>query len=581
MPAARTIPSSGKSGVVTFTVKIGGEAVPRSINVASAVIQREANRIPSCRLIIYDGEASKSDFPAANGDFFIPGKEMELWAGFNSTEEMIFKGIIVKQAVKLRKDTAPMLEIIAKDAFVKLTTTSKSKYFIEKSDKDIIEELVSDAGLSADVGDTGAALKEMVQYHSSDWDFMMIRAETNSMICFCEDGKLIAKKPDFNADASLELLFGATLLEMDAEQDARDQYKTLHAQTWNYADQELTDVEANAPSLTEHGNISTDDLATAAKHDQKNIQHGAAVPEQQLQQWADAQFMRSKLSKIRGSAKFRGYAQVKPGQMVSLNGIGDRFNGKAFISGIRHELFGGEWNTVAQFGLDAEPFASKVSTNVLPAAALVPSIKGLHIGIVTDLEDPMNEFRVKIKIPTISMQEEGMWARMMMPDAGDNRGFFFRPEVGDEVVVGFFHEDPNHAVVLGCMHSSAKAAPLQQNNDNHEKGLYTRSEMKWVWNDDKKSFTTETPKGKKIIIDEDAGTIELADENSNKIVMNADGITIEAAKAVTIKAGTDLKLQAMNAELKADASGKLSGSGSMEVSSSGSTTVKGSIVQIN
>jgi Rhs element Vgr protein len=581
MPVARTIPSSGKNGVVTFTVKMSGDAVPRSISVASAVIQREANRIPSCRLIIYDGEASKSDFPAANGDLFIPGKEMEVWAGFNSTEEMIFKGVVVKQAVKLKKDTAPMLEIIAKDVFVNLTTITKSKYFAEKSDKDIIEEIVGDAGLSADVGSTGAAIKEIVQYHSTDWDFIMMRAEANGMICFCEDGKLIAQQPNFNADASLELLFGATLLEMDAEQDARHQFKKLHAQTWNYADQELTDVEATAPELTEQGNISSDDLAAAIKNEKKVIQHGAAVPEQQLQQWADAQFMRSKLSKIRGSAKFRGYAQVKPGQMVSLNGIGDRFNGNAFISGIRHELFGGEWNTVAQFGLDAEPFASKVSTNVLPAAALVPSIKGLHIGIVTDLEDPLNEFRVKIKIPTISMQEEGMWARMMMPDAGDNRGFFFRPEVGDEVVVGFFHEDPNHAVVLGCMHSSAKAAPLQQNNDNHEKGLYTRSEMKWVWNDDKKSFTTETPKGKKIVIDEDAGTIELADENSNKIVMNADGITIEAAKAVTIKAGTDLNLECMNAEMKADVNAKIKAGASMEVSSGGSTTVKGSMVQIN
>ncbi|HEX4957337.1 MAG TPA: type VI secretion system tip protein VgrG [Lacibacter sp.] len=551
------------------------------MNVTSAVIQNEAFKIPSCRLLVYDGEASQSDFPASNADFFNPGKEMEVWAGFNSTEELIFKGIVVKQAVKLRKDTAPMLEILAKDVVINLTTTANSKYFTDKSDKDIIEEIISDAGLSADVGSTGAALKELVQYHSTDWDFIMMRAEANGMICFCENGKLLVQKPNFNADASLDLLFGATLLEMDAEQDARHQFKKLHAQTWNYADQELTEVEATAPELTEQGNISTDDLAAAVKNEKKVMQHGAAVPEQQLQQWADAQFMRSKLSKIRGSAKFRGYAKVKPGQMVSLNGIGDRFTGNAFISGIRHELFGGEWNTVAQFGLDAEPFASKVSTNVLPAAALVPSIKGLHIGIVTDLEDPLNEFRVKIKIPTISMQDEGMWARIMMPDAGDNRGFFFRPEVGDEVVIGFFHDDPNHAVVLGCMHSSAKAAPLQQNNENHEKGLYTRSEMKWVWNDEKKSFTTETPKGKKIVIDEDAGTIELADENSNKIVMKADGIIIEASKAVTIKAGTELKLECMNAELKADVNGKINAGASMELSSGGSTAVKGSVVQIN
>jgi Rhs element Vgr protein len=581
MAAARTIPSTGNNGVVTFTTKIDGEAVPRSIGISSAVVSREANRIPFCRLIIYDGEASKSDFPAANGNLFVPGKELELWAGFSSDEELIFKGIIIKHSIKLRKDTSPLLEVVAKDAFVKLTTQTKNKYFVEKSDKQMIEELADEAGLTADVGDTGAALKEMVQYHSTDWDFMMMRAEANGMICFCEDGKLVAQKPNLTAETSLELLFGATLLEMDAEQDARQQFAALHAQTWSHADQELVEVEASAPQMNEAGNISADDLALVTKNEKKIVQHSGAVPEPQLQQWADAQWMRSKLSKIRGSAKFRGYAAVKPGQMISLNGIGERFSGDVYISGIRHELFGGEWSTTAQFGLDAESFAEKFPNNVLPASGFVPAVKGLHAGVVTDLEDPQNEFRVKVKIPTVSMQEEGMWARMMMPDAGNNRGFFFRPEVGDEVLIGFLHEDPNYAVILGALHSSAKAAPLTQSNDNHEKGLYTRSEMKWVWNDEKKSFTTETPKGKKIVIDEDAGKIEIADENSNKIIMNADGITIEAAKAVTIKAGTDLKLQSMNAEMKADVNGKINAGASMELSSGGSTAVKGATVMIN
>ncbi len=581
MPVARTIPSTSNNGVVTFTVKIGGDAVPKSINIASAVIQHQANRIPSCRLIIYDGEAAKSDFPVANGEFFIPGKEMELWAGFSSEEELLFKGIIIKQSIKLRQDTSPTLEIIAKDACVQLTTNAKQKYFSEKSDKQMIEEIVEEAGLTAEVSDTGAALKEMVQYHASDWDFILMRAEANGLICYCEDGKLLAQKPNLTADASLELLFGASLLELDAEQDARTQFSDLHAQTWSHADQQLIDVAANAPQINEAGNITANDLSAVTKNEKKIIQHGGAIPQQQLQQWADAQLMRTKLSKIRGSAKFRGYAAVKPGQMISLNGIGDRFNGDVYISGIRHELYGGEWSTVAQFGLDAESFASKIQTNNLSVPGFVPAVKGLHVGIVTDLEDPQNEFRVKVKIPAVSMQEEGMWARMMMPDAGNNRGFFFRPEVGDEVVLGFFHEDPNYAVVLGCLHSSANTAPLHQSNDNHEKGLYTRSEMKWVWNDEKKSFTTETPGGKKIIIDENAAKIEIADENQNKIVMNADGITIEAGKAVTIKAGTDLKLQSLNAEMKADVNGKINAGAAMELSSGGSTSVKGATVMIN
>ncbi len=582
MSETRTIPSSSTgTDVVTFTVKIEGENVPRSINISSVVIQRQAYRIPSCKLIIYDGDAAQSNFPASNEQWFIPGKNLELWAGYEADEKLLFKGIVVKQAIKIRNERSPVLEVEAKDAFVKLSTYAKSKYFAELSDQQVMEEIIQDAGLEADVESTGATLKEIVQYHSTDWDFIMTRAEANGLICFCEEGKLIAKKPDLTATETLSVLFGATMLEMDAEIDARCQFETVHAQTWNPADQELVDVEASAATISNAGNLSPEDIAAATGNSKQIIQHAGALPEPQLQQWADAQLVRNRLSKIRGSAKFQGYADVKPGQMIAISGVGDRFSSNAFISGIRHELFDGSWITTAQFGLDANAYATTLPISAFPAAAYGPAIKGLHTGIVTDLEDPMNEFRVKIKLPSVSMQEEGMWARMMMPDAGNNRGFFFRPEVGDEVLVGFLNEDPNYPVILGGLHSSAKAAPLQQNNDNHEKGLQTRSEMKWVWNDEKKSFTTETPAGKKIIVDEDAGEIQIADENGNKFLMNADGITIEASKAINIKAGTDLTMEALNAELKASASGKLNASGTMEVSSSGSTTVKGSVVQIN
>ncbi len=582
MTDTRTIPSSSAgTDVVTFTVKIEGENVPRSINISSVVIQRQAYRIPSCKLIIFDGDPAQSNFPASNEELFIPGKKLELWAGYEADEDLLFTGIIIKQAIKIRNEKSPVLEVEAKDACIKLSTYAKSKYFAALSDQQVMEEIIQDAGLESDIENTGAALKEIVQYHASDWDFIMTRAEANGLICFCEDGKLVATKPDLSATATLSVLFGATMLEMDAEIDARNQFATVHAQAWSHANQELVDVEATAPTIGNAGNLSPEDISAAARNDKQVIQHGGALPESQLQQWADAQLMRNRLSKIRGSAKFQGFSDVKPGQLISIAGVGDRFSSTAFISGIRHELFDGSWTTTAQFGLDTTAYATALPISAFPAAAYGPAINGLQVGIVTDLEDPLNEFRVKIKIPSISMQDEGMWARMSMPDAGNNRGFFFRPEVGDEVLVGFLNEDPNYPVILGGLHSSNKAAPLQQNNDNHEKGLQTRSEMKWIWNDEKKSFTTETPAGKKIIVDEDAGEIQIADENGNKFLMNADGITIEAAKAINIKAGTDLKMEGLNAELKASASGKLNASGSMEVSSGGSTTVKGSVVQIN
>ena len=99
----------------------------------------------------------------------------------------------------------------------------------------------------------------------------------------------------------------------------------------------------------------------------------------------------------------------------------------------------------------------------------------MQIGIVVSNEDPDGEHRVRVRMPLVSADEDGTWARVAVLDAGDERGFFFRPEVGDEVVLGFLSDDPRQAVILGMLHSSAKAAPLQGSDDNHEKVFQSRS----------------------------------------------------------------------------------------------------------
>jgi uncharacterized protein involved in type VI secretion and phage assembly len=181
----------------------------------------------------------------------------------------------------------------------------------------------------------------------------------------------------------------------------------------------------------------------------------------------------------------------------------------------------------------------------------------------------------------LNPDEQGVWARIANMDAGDNRGSFFLPEIGDEVLVGFINDDPRDPIVLGMLHSSAKPAPLTASDDNHEKGWVTRSEMKVIFDDDKKSIKIETPAGNKIILDEDEGAITLEDQNANKVIMNSDGITIESPGKIEIKASQDLSMEGMNIDGKANMQFKAEGSAGAELSSSGSTTIKGSMVQIN
>jgi hypothetical protein len=71
------------------------------------------------------------------------------------------------------------------------------------------------------------------------------------------------------------------------------------------------------------------------------------------------------------------------------------------------------------------------------------------------------------------------------------------------------------------------------------------------------------------------------DENQNKVTLSRDGISMESAKDIILKASGDIKIEGTNVEIKASAQLKSEGSAGAELSSSGSTVVKGSIVQIN
>ncbi len=105
--------------------------------------------------------------------------------------------------------------------------------------------------------------------------------------------------------------------------------------------------------------------------------------------------------------------------------------------------------------------------------------------------------------------------------------------------------------------------------------------MKLVFNDEKKSVKLETPAGKIFLMDEDTGEIKLEDENGNKITLNADGITIESEKKITIKTKDDIEVQGKDIKNTAQANFMADGSAGIELTSSAIAKLKGSLVQIN
>jgi uncharacterized protein involved in type VI secretion and phage assembly len=216
------------------------------------------------------------------------------------------------------------------------------------------------------------------------------------------------------------------------------------------------------------------------------------------------------------------------------------------------------------------------------------SVKGLTTAIVTDLIDPEGDFRVKINLPGLSNSNESFFARLASFDAGNDRGAFFMPEIGDEVIVGFINNEFTRPVVLGSLYNNKNTPPIIPEDTNHQKGYVSRSQIKILIDDNNKIITIDTPAGNSITLDESGMKIAITDQNQNKVIMDPSGITIESTRQIEIiagsvlslRAGTSLSVTAPSISIKADADISIEGA-TVKLAGQGPTQITGMPVKIN
>lgn len=576
---------AAQTSVPSYRIIIEGQELKSKYSVMSIMVHKAVNKIPVAQLIILDGDVSKQDFEASSKGPFEPGKEVTIKLGYQQKEDAVFKGIIVKHGIKVKEGQPTMLVLELKDKAVEMTVNRKNKYFKDKTDSDIIGKIIKDHGLKADVDSTTVTHKEMVQYYCTDWDFIVSRAEANGMLVYVNDGNIEVKKPDTSKTPLGSLAFGYNIYEFEAEMDARDEYSNIVSRAWDYKKQDLVEKKSKPPTLKEEGNLTGKKLSDVTGKKDHELQHTGKLDDGELQAWADAQLMRSRMAKIQGRVKIEGYSVVKMGDTIKLDEFSKKFNGTAFVSEIRHTFSAkSTWYTDIKFGVPKDWLTKKYPDVAdVPASGLLPGIRGLHIGIVTKIDgDPDGEDRVKIKVPVIDNKDEGTWARIARLDAGEERGSFFMPELKDEVIVGFLNDDPRSPIILGMVHSSKKKMPLRPEEKNKQKGFFTKSKIKLVFDDDKKSVTIETPGKNSIVIDDDKKSITLSDQNKNKIVMDKDGVTIESAKHITLKAEKgDIVMNANNLKSSFKQKAAIESKGQASVKATGILEVKGSVLKLN
>ncbi len=592
-------PAAEGGGVVRLSLFSDGTALPGTTQVVSVSVKKSLNKIPLAEIVVLDGDMPQKDFPVSNTDYFKPGSAIKINAGYESEEETIFEGIVVKHGIKISGNNFARLIVECRDKAVAMTLGRKNANYVDSKDSDIITKLIGNStGLTADVTATTTQYKELVQYYSTDWDFMLSRAEINGLLVNVDAAKVSVKAPATDGTPALKVTYGNDLMEFSANIDARTQFAKVQGVSWDPKTQAIVQQQATPQTLNAQGNLTSATLAQVIGLDTFRLQTPATLESTALKSWVDGQQVKTGLARIQGRMKFQGSAKAKVGEMIELDGVGSRFNGNVFVSTLHHVVADGNWITEVEFGMPQNWFAESRDLVAPPASGLTPGIEGLHIGVVKKLDaDPEGQYKVQVSIPVLQAETDGVWARLSKFYASDGIGAFFIPEIGDEVVLGYFNNDPSNPVILGSLYSSKRKAPYELTADNFKKAIITRSKLKVEFDDDKKIITIISPGNNKIVISDEDKSILLQDQNDNKVKLSPDGILLDSPKDITITAKGKISISAVGnvaVDSKADitagatnithtakAAFTAKGNVSAELSATGQTTIKGSMVMIN
>lgn len=169
---------------------------------------------------------------------------------------------------------------------------------------------------------------------------------------------------------------------------------------------------------------------------------------------------------------------------------------------------------------------------------------GGYLAEVIALDDPESLSRVQVRLLNfdgVAGQDGPIWARVAAPFAGNNRGAFLLPDVGDEVVVLFVNGDPRMPVIVGGLWNGSSTPPETiSGGQNRRKVIRSKNGVKITLDDQngQEQFIVETPGAQKITLKDGPGSIVIEDSNGNSVKLETAGLTLTTSAKATVNAST-------------------------------------------
>ncbi|MEU1160800.1 VgrG-related protein [Streptomyces sp. NPDC090075] len=427
---------------------------------------------------------------------------------------------------------------------------------------DIARKLAGQDGVPIGRIDATKTVYEFIsQSNVTDWEFLARLADENEMVMSVDaKGKFQFVKPkdasgapstSTDGDKSPFVLeAGHDILRLRSAVTAADQVATVESRGWDVTTKKTLTATSRANGNQGYSIGATPGDAYARFPAAKLVETRTPYDKQSEVKFAAAALADDVTS---GFAEVevvvRGNPQLRPGVPVALKDVGTPFAGKYTVTSVRHvfgdakhyetwvTVSGRQWRSLygvasgggADGGLDRQ-------LSVAPA-------------LVTDVQDPLQQGRVKVKFPWLDDTYVSDWTRSVQL-GGVRGGGVFPMDVGDEVLVAFDRGTLDHAYVIGGLYNG-KDKPTRVKDVPLHDGMRGRATRHTVSDRSGNHMDLLDQKGRKEGVRLASGDGRLTvflDRTKTEITVDSKGdVSIKGNRAVSVEAGTSLSLRAKGA----------------------------------
>ncbi|OXA91645.1 type VI secretion system Vgr family protein [Flavobacterium hercynium] len=243
-------------------------------------------------------------------------------------------------------------------------------------------------------------------------------------------------------------------------------------------------------------------------------------------------------------------------EMVTMQTAGSDAN-SVYYSGISYFPIGvGQVFTIQNQTVEHELIAievvhhSQVHGNyscefkAIPADVSAPHYTNVHVfakaesqpAKVKENNDPEGLGRIKVEFYGASGTAVTEWIRMVQPYSGSGKGFYFIPEIGEEVLIGFEGNNIQNPYVIGTQYNGNDKSPYSDSKNNI-KAIHTRSGLIIKFTEDE-SIVISDVGGNEIKLDSVGGNLDIT--SLKAINLNAETINLNASQNISISAGVNI-----------------------------------------